>query len=855
MTTLTLIRGKPGSGKTTLAKMYPGTLVEADQYFVGSDGEYCFDGSKLGAAHRWCQQETERLLAKGIDVVVANTFSQRWELRPYHQLAAKYRALINVVQAKGDYGSVHGVSKWKADEYDARFEQGYLEKNDIEGFVVSIPRYNQSEVVFGIKTTDNEVLKYYVKASRELVTVLPVVGEIWTIRGCLIPDPYFEEVLVADDCNRLIPIGRNLICFLAFNHRFPGINTRKAENLYLAFGDQLGEALEQGNVEEIRHKVGRSLSPYIIEMLVEGWQEYCSEFRVMEWLGGSNVKPLLAKRILGFWGKNAIEKLSEDPYRLLAFKGWEEVDQLANNIGIQGNDKRRIAAAVETVCYSFYDKGHTAVRLAALKSGIEKLLGAQVSIEDALASSRDRVVTWGDRDLVQVRWAFVVEQLVQKEILGRAKMVEGDSKFSTVEYDENRLNKFEKMVGYPLISEQVNAVRTVIKNPISCIFGGIGVGKSYVLKAIFDQIGNRITIYLLSLAVLATNRRQEITGIEPITIVKFLKKLDECGISENAWLFIDEASVLDVAVAYRMLKKLPRTVRICFIGDSYRLFPKGPGLVFHAMEKAKRIPQVELVTPHRPELETGIPQVANAIRSLTIPEIENFVGLRKQKVGVSFLESTCVESTVQNTLRVYRESKEYGDVQIIAATNDMCGLLNQALHKEYRELREYQRLETPVLNLQNCNALTGNEEVTVGDPVLWHSNNDYSRGLFDGMLGTVTEIFESQMWDITDDGLEVRYVAEIDFGASLVKVHEGDLAYISLGYAIACNEILGSQFERVIVAVTESDDSRIVNNPWLYTAVTSAQKQVVLVGDKGRFARGVMTQPHVYDRVIGLKFN
>lgn len=855
MATLTLIRGKPGSGKTTLAKMYPGTLVEADQYFIGPDGEYRFDGSKLGEAHRWCQHETERLLAKGADVVVANTFAQRWQLRPYHQLATKYGALVKVIHAKGDYGSVHGVSKKKADEYDARFELGYSEQNDLEGYVVSVPRDNPSEIVFCVKSTDSDSLKYYVKVPRDLVSVLPAVGEVWNVRGELIPDPYFDEIFVADDCDRLMPMGRNLILFLALNNRFPGINQRIAESLYLAFGDRLGEVLEQGNVEAISCKGGRFLSIPIAQMLVEGWQEYCYEFQVVEWLGSSNVKPLLVKKIVEFWGKNAIEKLSEDPYRLLAFKGWKEVDQLANAIGILGNDKRRIAAAVEAVCYSYYDKGYTAVRLDALKNGVEELLGAQVPIEDALATCQGRIVECEGRDLVQLKWVFLVEQHVQKEILERTKMLERGPALLTVEFDENRLDKFEELVGYPLSSEQLKAVRTVLGNPVSCIFGGPGVGKPHALNAIFDQIGDRATIYLLTLTGVATKRRQEITGIEPISIVKFLKKLDEGGIAENVWLFIDEASVLDVAVAYRILKKLPRNVRICFIGDSYRSFPKGPGLVFHAMESAKRIPQVKLATTQRSELETGIPQVANAIRSLTIPEIENFVGLRKRKVGVSFLESTCVESTVQNVLRVYRESKEYGEVQIVAATKDICGLLNQALHKEHRELREYQRQETPILNLQNCIALTGNEDVTVGDPVVWHSISDYSRGLFDGMLGTVTEIFERHIWDITDAGLEVRYVAEIDFEETLVKVHENDLANISLGYAITCNEIQDSQFERVIVAVTETDDDRIVDNLWLYTAVTSAQKQVVLVGDKGVFAREVTTPPRAFDRVVGLNFN
>lgn len=86
-TPLTLVRGLPGSGKTTFAGP---EATEADQYFIDDDGVYQFDPSQLAEAHAWCQEQTRQKLADGQDVTVANTFTQRWELEPYLQMAKEF---------------------------------------------------------------------------------------------------------------------------------------------------------------------------------------------------------------------------------------------------------------------------------------------------------------------------------------------------------------------------------------------------------------------------------------------------------------------------------------------------------------------------------------------------------------------------------------------------------------------------------------------------------------------------------------------------------------------------------------------------------------------------------------------
>ncbi len=103
---LVLIRGLPGSGKTTLAKAMAGAVhFEADQWMTGADGNYCFDPGGLAAAHAACLSATKRALDAGHNVVVSNTFVARWEMQPYLELGVPVR----VLEATGSFKSEHNV--------------------------------------------------------------------------------------------------------------------------------------------------------------------------------------------------------------------------------------------------------------------------------------------------------------------------------------------------------------------------------------------------------------------------------------------------------------------------------------------------------------------------------------------------------------------------------------------------------------------------------------------------------------------------------------------------------------------------------------------------------------------------
>lgn len=108
---LIILRGHPGSGKTTLARTEYGfhILCEADHYFEEDDGTYCYRPSEIRHAHEWCQSQVRTYLEMGEPVVVANTFTFLWELKPYLDMAKKIGVPVTIRRCTGEFENVHGV--------------------------------------------------------------------------------------------------------------------------------------------------------------------------------------------------------------------------------------------------------------------------------------------------------------------------------------------------------------------------------------------------------------------------------------------------------------------------------------------------------------------------------------------------------------------------------------------------------------------------------------------------------------------------------------------------------------------------------------------------------------------------
>jgi predicted kinase len=130
MKNLYLLRGLPGSGKSTLAKQLGGSHFEADKYFIGENGEYNFDGSKLKEAHQWCQDSVVNAMVlnhttgEHETIVISNTFTQEWEMKPYMDIAKEWGYRVFTIIVENRHGGVnqHGVPDEKLQQMKDRFE-------------------------------------------------------------------------------------------------------------------------------------------------------------------------------------------------------------------------------------------------------------------------------------------------------------------------------------------------------------------------------------------------------------------------------------------------------------------------------------------------------------------------------------------------------------------------------------------------------------------------------------------------------------------------------------------------------------------------------------------------------------
>jgi predicted kinase len=129
---LILLRGLPGSGKSTLAKTIlqlrstdEPEVLSADDFFEDKEGDYNFDPTKLKEAHNYCQFRcSERMRQQKARIVVANTFTQEWEMDEYFKMAERYNYRVHTVIVENRHGNenVHGVPEDKLQQMKNRFQ-------------------------------------------------------------------------------------------------------------------------------------------------------------------------------------------------------------------------------------------------------------------------------------------------------------------------------------------------------------------------------------------------------------------------------------------------------------------------------------------------------------------------------------------------------------------------------------------------------------------------------------------------------------------------------------------------------------------------------------------------------------
>ena len=669
-------------------------------------------------------------------------------------------------------------------------------------------------------------------------------GQWWAVSGPLIERrvviegiELLEQQVDADVAHLARPSGEHIVSFIAKNPAFEGIGEVKARRLWERFGERLYALLDSGAAGEL----GESLAPGIAQVLVDAWAVH-GQSRTLQWLQSEGFDLRVGSKVVDFFGKDARQRIEEDPYRLLSFMGkWGDVDRLAReHFGVLPADPRRLRGAVEEACYRVFSKGHTAMFTSELMELVTPLLGRPMPGErrrDLLAIALSEGMANGtfvmSGHALQPLGAMVMERQVAAAIGQRLQGVH-EPLLEAAEVDLVVAAVY-KEDGVELNEEQRAAIHLAARHAFVCITGGAGVGKTTVLKAMYrmyEDVGVRVL--QVALAGRAAKRMQEATGQPASTIASFLKSLNESTFDGATVLVVDEASMVDIISMSRLCNALPPHVRLVLVGDPHQLMPVGPGLVLHCVKKVASVPVVELKTVKR--YGGDIAAVASAVRAgrwlpMGADEVAPvaFIPCDERLVAELVVELYAVAPTTTQILSPLRNGA--------SGTKGLNARCQERFTSRLQPVRCWnEEFEVP----QHCG-------LNEGDVVLC-TRNLWEKGLQNGSLGRVVEVEVLNPVPMAEEADRVLAWIEWDDGVRRALTLDM-LDDVELGYAVTVHKAQGSQWPRVIIPVTAS---KLLDRTLLYTAITRAQGQVILVGDIEAARLAVLAPPKADERNVAL---
>jgi exodeoxyribonuclease V alpha subunit len=710
--------------------------------------------------------------------------------------------------------------------------------------------------IFAGRLADGSFVR--VKATNAAMLGEPSVGELWSVEGDLC-DTQWGPQISARRAVRALPSGKLMVDYLA--GCVAGIGPARARRLWQHFEDRLPEALDTGDVAALAavmdpdHPV---LGPRLTAALVAAWKAMSSEARLVEWLAAVGVTDLrLARRVHTLLGADAPRLLQANPYCLTPLLDWKRVDELGvrllNESGNPdpANHPHRLVGAADAVIKDLVGSRSTAV----VRDEFRERLGGKLVVPPSsplldraveLAIER-RAVIVSPSGLLRAPGCALMEDAVVERL--RAMASEGPPD------PLNRLLDDLGGQGAVLTPDQAYAVRRALSAGFACLRGGAGTGKTFVTRTVCD-LWERAGGKLLpaALAGKAALRLSRSTGRLARTIFRTLRELDEreaiesqiagetdqsereqleaklhhlARLTPDTLVVVDEASMVDLPSLHGLLRRMPQGARLLLVGDERQLPPVGFGLLFHRFVEDPSVTST-LTTVHRQAVTNSIPEVASQIRRCVMPDLAAYVTKDR---GVMLARVSGREAIADRVVSIWNEFDEDDDVMIVTPVNDgPCGVagLNRRLHDEYLRMKDLQELRGPLGDL-----------LSPGEPVV-HRRNCYKRGLFNGSMGTVRRIdrTERQVTAVFDDEEHV-FASE-------------DLVDLTLGYALTCHRAQGSEADYVIVALPLS---RLLDPSWLYTGVTRARRQVIIVGQPETI-RETLQRPYADEhRVVGLRWS
>ena len=606
-----------------------------------------------------------------------------------------------------------------------------------------------------------------------------------------------------------------------------GIGPVYATKLVRAFGDAVFELIEQ-EPKRLREVTG--IGPKRAARIVAGWAEQKVIREIMLFLHAHGVGTSRAVRIYKTYGAEAVQLVTENPYRLardIRGIGFLTADRVAERLGIEKTASIRIRAGISFALAEAMDDGHCGLPLAELLVLTAKLIevGSEL-IETALALELDAgdLVTDtvdGER-CVFLAGLYRAEQAIAERL--RALAV-GPTPWPAIDADK-AIPWVEGRTGLALAPSQRAALQLALRSKLLVITGGPGVGKTTLVNSILTVLRAKgVEVALCAPTGRAAKRLAESTGLEARTVHRLLEtdpktggfKRGEEHPLECDLLVVDESSMVDVLLMRSLLRALPDRAALLVVGDVDQLPSVGPGQVLADVIGSGAVPVVRLTEVFRQAARSRVVVNAHRINRGEMPELEAVDGS-----DFFFVDASDPEEGVRKLLAVVgqRIPARFGldpvrDVQVLCPMN-RGGLGARALNAELQAA-----LNPPgELRVERFGWTYG-----PGDKVMQVANN-YEREVFNGDLGVVSGL------DMEEGELTVG------FDGRSVVYGFGELDELVLAYATTIHKAQGSEYPAVVIPLTTQHYAMLARN-LLYTGVTRGKRLVVLVGQRRALAIAV----------------
>jgi exodeoxyribonuclease V alpha subunit len=691
------------------------------------------------------------------------------------------------------------------------------------------------------KSEESGFLVFILKLNaRETITVRGTLGNLHqgteiTVRGTWSFHPKFGRQLDAHECITTLPSSVLGIQKYLASGLIKGIGPKFAEKLVSAFGEKTLEVIDKDPQRLMRID---GVGPKRVESIITAWHDQKEISRVMVFLRGKDVSPAYATKIFKTYGNQSVEKIQENPYRLVDDIwgiGFKTADQIALKLGLERHAQDRIKAGILYAITQATEGGHLYAEVPDLKETTIEILeladtqGHLEMLKNALTSlyqeDKVKLISRNDKHYLSLPQFYYSERGIAQKILRLLQHTSTTKKFDIDAIYRNIRIADERSI--ELNEDQQRGILSCLQNKATIITGGPGTGKTTLVKRLIHTLeANHVRFKLAAPTGRAAKRLFESTGKNTETLHRLLEftpgamtfARNENNALELDYLIIDEASMIDVFLMHAIMKALPWNATLILIGDIDQLPSVGAGNVLKDMIDSGKVATVRLTQIFRQAQNSLIIVNAHRVNHGEFPQ--SFVpGSKKDFVYLK-------EDTPENIFPVLRKLYEQQLPRTGIDPTDSIVLvpMNRGIVGTQRLNQELQMILNPAENPAKQATQFGTV-YKVSDRVMQIRNN-YDKFVFNGDIGTITDI------NTIDHELTVT------FGERNLTYDFTELNELTLSYAVSIHKSQGSEFACVIIPIFMQHFILLQRN-LIYTAITRAKKLCILIGQSKAISMGI----------------